>query len=199
MRVGVYLSWNDGWCVDSTWRKISHVQVVVIKGPNKTFRAEKSSIRALRYLVVGLKDEIKESSLSIFSVNASASLVRTQTRTSDDVFLSQDAPSVAGLPIGMDVPGSKPLWAPHLSETFQTVEPTSVALIEELRRAKDVEDLPGQDVSSVPSLRVGMDVPASKPLSALHLPEAFQIVDPTSAVLIEKVRPAIDIEDLTDQ
>src|SRR5260370_19990203 len=41
MCVGVYLSWNDGWCVDSTWKKISHVQVVVIKGSNETFRVEK--------------------------------------------------------------------------------------------------------------------------------------------------------------
>src|SRR5258708_7943067 len=198
MRVGVYLSWNDGWCVDSTWRKVSHVQVVVIKGSNETFRAERSSIHALYRLVIQLKDEIKESSLSILSANATASPVLTEARISD-AFLSQDAPSVAGHPIGMDAPGSEPLSAPHLSEAFQTVDPTSVALIEELRRATDVEDLIGQDASSVASLRVGMDVPGSKPFSAPHLPEAFQTVDPTSAVLIEELRRTIDVEDLTGQ
>src|SRR5258708_33107572 len=145
-------------------RKISHVQVVVIKGSNETFRAEKSSIHALYRLVIQLKDEIKESSLSILSANATASPVLTEARISD-AFLSQDAPSVAGLPIGMDVPGSKPLSAPHLSETFQTLEPTSVAPIEELRRATDVEDLTGQDVSSDASLRVGMGESGANPTS----------------------------------
>ncbi len=198
MCVGVYLSWNDGWCVDSTWKKISHVQVVVIKGSNETFRVEK----VFNPCLVLSCDSVEESDQRVFLTtlfaNAMALPVLTEARISD-VFLSQDAPSVAGLPISMDVPGSKPLLAPHLSETFRTVDPTSVALIEGLRWATDVEDLTGQDASSVASLCIGMDVPGSKPLLVPHPPEAFQTVDPTSAVLIKELRQTIDVEDLTSQ
>ena len=44
----------------------------------------------------------------------------------------------------MDVPESKLLLVPQLHETFQAVDLTSAALIEELRRAIDVEDLTSQ-------------------------------------------------------
>ncbi len=80
------------------------------------------------------------------SANAMVSPVLTESRIFDanKGLFSQDAPSVAGLPIGMDAPGSKSLSAPQLLEAFQTVDPTSAALIEELRRAINVEDLTGQ-------------------------------------------------------
>ncbi len=71
--------------------------------------------------------------------------ILTEPRTSDvnKALFSQDAPSVADLPIGTAVQGFEPLSAPQPCEAFQSLDPTLAALIEELRRATDVENLTG--------------------------------------------------------
>src|SRR5260370_37064347 len=80
------------------------------------------------------------------SSNAMLSPVLTEAGISDasKALSSQNAPSVAGLSVGMDASVSKLLSVPQLPEASQTVDLTSPALIEELRGATDVEDLTGQ-------------------------------------------------------